>query len=109
MGRLNLRQRAQRASVAVRELHLSALTQADKNRCYAVEDGLAALDDEQAEFKAKVEELCNEYWNPNAPDDACAELVRKLKHLLVPQRGWRERPAAEQAGAAAGSRGDSDS
>jgi len=96
MGRLNPRQRAQRASAAADALLLSALTHADKERCYQIQDGLRALDDEQADLKAEVESLCNEYWNPNAPDDECATLIRKLKVLLVPQRGWRERASTSR-------------
>lgn len=97
MGRLNARQRAQRAKAASDALYLSALTAADKTRCHHVEDGLVALDDEQADLKAQIEALCDEYQNPNAPDDACAALIRKLRMLLVPQRGWRERQSAGDA------------
>jgi hypothetical protein len=49
-----------RAETALRELELGCLTQADRNRCDLVNQGMTALDRAQAEFKTEIEEICEQ-------------------------------------------------
>lgn len=83
-----------RAEVALRELDLSALTRADTERVSRARTGLIALDEDQALLRGAIDDLCEEYDNPNAPDDDCARLVRALREIvdrparLVIDRGW---------------------
>jgi len=50
-----------RAEKAMRELDLSLITQADKDRWWRIWRGLRALDDEQSEIKGRIEELLENY------------------------------------------------
>ncbi len=74
--------RAMAAQVALHALELSVLTAADKARVAKAFAGLKALDEEQATFKTAVDDLCDEYSNPNAPSDDCARLIAELRTLL---------------------------
>lgn len=70
----------QRAEKALRELHLSSFTQADKDRLYRVERALHALDDEQAELKLELEETLKAFEK----DGAVNALAAKIRALVVP-------------------------
>lgn len=67
-----------RAEVALRELHLSSWTEADKKRLARVERALRALDDVQAEVKGQVEDLLVAYEQ----DQDVGALVKGLKGEL---------------------------
>lgn len=81
MSKRSASYRAQRAENALHELELSVVTQADKRRIARIYDGLRALDDEQAALKEGIDDLCEEYTNPNAPSDDCYRLVMGLRRL----------------------------
>jgi len=72
------------AQKAWRELELGQVSQADKQRCWVVLDGLTALDDEQAALKGDIEELVLEFFNPNAADDGVNALLRRLLDIVMP-------------------------
>ena len=78
-----LYERTTAAQKAWRELELGQVSQADKQRCWVVLDGLHALDDEQAALKGAIEDLIIEFWNPNAPDDGMNALLRKMLDLIM--------------------------
>lgn len=62
--RYDRKQLMHRVQIAIRELHLSSWTQADKKRLYYVEQGLLALDEEQALLKTGIEELLEQFQKP---------------------------------------------
>lgn len=77
-----------RAEIALRELHLSSWTQADKTRLFRVERALHSLDDAQAELKGQVEDLLAAFEKDGKVDT----LVAGLKKVVEPVN-----PGAEEA------------
>lgn len=82
------KERVTRAANSLKALHLSVVTNVDRERIGNIWDGLRALDDEQANTKYVLEDLCDE-WESELPDDEVrsempkrmiAELRKKL-HL----------------------------
>jgi hypothetical protein len=78
MPKYDRKQLMHRVQIALRELHLSSMTLADKKRLAYVEQGLLALDEEQALLKTGIEELLEEYHENNAG----GPLVAGLKSLV---------------------------
>ena len=80
MTRLTKEQRAKRAQTALQALWLSVTsrtTKADRQRLVWVEDGLHALDDEQAMLRAGMEKLIGDYGKREDPD-ALLDGLRRL-------------------------------
>jgi hypothetical protein len=88
MKKFTHHQLIKRAENALKELELSLVTQADKLRMVKVYKGIHALDDENADIKAALEELVEKYKVVTAqPTPTRGELVQALDCLLNALRG----------------------
>lgn len=108
-----------RLQISIRELHLSSMTDADKKRLFYVEQGMVALDEEQAIVKNGIDELLKKYKEEvNKPSPgglttvlqrrvaivgAAENLIKGLQKLVsgehervnYPERQMLETPSAE--------------
>ena len=77
-----------RVQIALGELHLSSWTNADKKRLAYVEQGLLALDEEQALIKTDAEALLEEYQKTLSArgNNAVENLVLGLQKLVKDDR-----------------------
>ncbi len=84
MAKYDRKQLMHRVQIALRELHLSSWTQADKKRLFYAEQALVALDEEQALLKSGIEELLEKYEETvKAPgNDAVKDLILGLQKLV---------------------------
>ena len=85
MAKYDRKQLMHRVQIALRELHLSSWTQADKKRLFYAEQALVALDEEQALLKSGIEELLEKYQETVSArgNDAVEDLIVGLKKLIV--------------------------
>jgi len=87
--RYDRKQLMHRVQIAIRELHLASMTQAGKKRLAYVEQGLFALDEEQALLKSGIEDLVKAF-ETKVPlmyqTEADIELLKGLKKLVTEQR-----------------------
>lgn len=85
MAKYDRKQLMHRVQIALGELHLSSMTMADKKRLAYVEQGLLALDEEQALLKTGIEELLEKHQAGGGRADRVnlsGELVAGLKKLV---------------------------
>lgn len=84
MAKYDRKQLMHRVQIALRELHLASWTNADKKRLYYVEQGLHALDEEQAMVKSGIEDLLEEYQKTaNAPSSLGGLTTELERHEAV--------------------------
>lgn len=70
-----------RVRISIGELHLASMTMAGKKRLAYVEQGLVALDEEQALLKGGIEELLEAYQKTVSKDDRL--LLKAVDDLLA--------------------------
>jgi hypothetical protein len=84
MAKYDRKQLMHRVQIALGELHLSSMTLADKKRLHYVEQGLLALDEEQALLKTGIEELLEAFLQgqPDLGDGVKAPLSAETSRLV---------------------------
>ena len=86
MAKYDRKQLMHRVEIALGELHLSSWTMADKKRLAYVQQGLIALDEEQALVKSGIEDLLEEYQkteHTTSPGRAISARGNAVSNLIL--------------------------